>query len=273
MDVTGREKNLVNILKAEESRVSEWVDAILKSGNKKKNIGFLFRRLAHFSHLKAMHAYFIEQDEVSCKQNFYLNTRLNIASIGSGWGSAFQTGEDILCALLSDCENIISLASRVETPEMMAGRKASNGAGLHVYMLQLAIRSDDEGLRAMIERVARAGTKYERSEYSAGRDFFSLLLENDKNGLEELIQMKHSRIRSANPVDEDFMSYLGTVETKLCWHKGISVQIDNPMVPMELMPVRPLENYDDVYEFLKPGWVSSPVGLFDKIRNLFPPKP
>ena len=33
---------------------------------------------------------------------------------------------------------------------------------------------------------------------------------------------------------------------------GLEIEIDNPLVPMELMPVKPLDYYN--YDFLDPNW-------------------
>ena len=32
--------------------------------------------------------------------------------------------------------------------------------------------------------------------------------------------------------------------TKLAWMNGLEIEIDNPLVPMELMPVKPLDYYN-----------------------------
>ena len=49
-------------------------------------------------------------------------------------------------------------------------------------------------------------------------------------------------------------SFHPTLFTKLCWMNGLEIEIDNPLVPMKLMPVEPLEKYDLVYDFLKPDY-------------------
>lgn len=55
-----------------------------------------------------------------------------------------------------------------------------------------------------------------------------LLLKRDNDGLEDLIKNKDARIKSADPVKEHFMSFLGALEARLCWFKGIPVKIDSP---------------------------------------------
>jgi hypothetical protein len=36
---------------------------------------------------------------------------------------------------------------------------------------------------------------------------------------------------------------------------------------MHLMPVKPLVHYDDVYDFLKPGWVAPSAGLLARVSR------
>ncbi|WP_275994672.1 Imm49 family immunity protein [Burkholderia glumae] len=139
----------------------------------------------------------------------------------------------------------------------------------HVYMLQLAIRGDDDQISMMIRKFSENGKNSLRAKCAEDRDFYSLLLKRDKAGLESLIQSKHAPLNSADPIDEEFLSYLGVLEAKLCWRRGIPVEIDHPLVPMELMPVKPLDHYDDVYDFLKPGWVPPRQGLIGRVSRWF----
>ena len=81
--------------------------------------------------------------------------------------------------------------------------------------------------------------------------------------------MLDSKLPNEDPITGDFFTYLATFKTKLCWYRGIEVQIDSPRVPMDLMPVRPLAHYDDLYDFLQPGWVPPPQGLMSKVGRWF----
>lgn len=47
------------------------------------------------------------------------------------------------------------------------------------------------------------------------------------------------------------------------------VEIDHPLVPMELLPVRPLPQYSDVYDFRDPGWTLPPSNSIAKIAKWF----
>lgn len=219
-------------------------------------------------HLKlGIYDYLANGDIKSFKQNFYVASKLVMKMIDMEGDSSFDSGRNILFALLSDNDQIINGIACVETPELIRDRNNPLSSTFFAHMLQLAIRNENNALQEKIEKVAKHGKKPNREESASGQDFFSLLLKKDKDGLERLIQKKHAHIKSQNPLYEDFMSYIGTLETKLCWFKGIHVQIDSPLVPMDLMPVQPLEHYDDVYDFLKPGWTPPPQGMLAKLSN------
>lgn len=255
-----REEGLNTIKKAEEGRLPLDIGGLLYRRNKVR-IGTAIRNIAEFARTNAIYAYFVKHDISACKQNCYLATRLTLASVGQDGGAQFEIGNDFLYALLSDNRDVIDALSKVETPGLLRERGNPLSIRSYIYMVQLAIRDEDELLREMVAKVAKNGRKADRAEAAAEKDFFSLLLKRDQQGLEELILSKHACIKSFDPCEEDFISFLGTLETKLCWFRGIPVEIDHPLIPMELMPVKPLEHYDDVYDFLKPGWVPPRQGV------------
>jgi hypothetical protein len=263
-----REQKLLNVLGAEEKASLRQIEWFLHR-RRTVRLGTILYDLAGYARTRALHAYFIERDLEKCKQDFYLASKLAHASVGQDGGASFEVGVDIQIALLSDCEEIVKAIACVETPDLVSARNNPLYGHFHVYMLQMAIRGEDETVQAMIEKIAKHGRKPQRTECAEGRDFFSLLLKGDKKGLEALIQKKHASIPGSGVVAEEFMSYRGTLETKLCWYRGIPVEIDHPLVPMELMPIRPLAHYDNFYDFLEPGWEPPPQGLRGKLSQLF----
>lgn len=267
MNTLSREKRITNLLNAEERAHPALIERFLHR-RKTVRLGCVLYDLAGYARTRALYAYFIERDLEKCKQDFYLASKLANASVGQDGGASFEVGSDIQIALLSDCEEIVNAIAFVETPDLVIGRNNPLYSRFYVYMLQMAIRAEDETVRAMIEKTAKHGRKPLRAECAEGRDFFSLLLNRDKAGLEELIE-KHASIKGSGDVAEEFMSYQATLETKLCWYRGIPVEIDHPLVPMELMPIRPLARYDNVYDFLEPGWEPPPQGLRGKLSQLF----
>ena len=266
MDTRTREQKLCDLLAAEEDYVPFAIEAFLYR-RKQVRLGSVLRSLMGTARVRAIHAYYVKNDISAFKQNAYLATRLSLASVGQDGGSTFEVADDLFYALLSDSSGAINAMAAVEVPQLLQSRMNPLHSRFYVYMLQMAIRGENEIVQQMIRKVATNGRKPERIEAAAGRDFFSLLLKRDQAGLEERIKTKHAKPKNQDVETENFLSFFGTLEAKLCWLKGIPVQIDSPWVPMELMPVQPLDHYDDVYDFLKPEWVPPRQGLFGKISR------
>lgn len=212
--------------------------------------------------------FFVNGNKASLKQHFHVAMMLKIASIALYDYQRFQVGDEVRFALLSDNPAMIDAIAKLEPPYFVEGRSNPQNAEFKVHMYQLAIRGDYEALQAKVERLAKNGRKKDRELPAQGKDFFSLLMRGDKQGLEDLIA-QHAKFKSQDALTEDFMCFEGTIEAKICWIKGIQVQIDSPLLPMDLMPIEPLAHYDDVYDFLAPGYVPPKIGLFERLRYWF----
>ena len=261
--IAGRMKNWAEIAHNEMPGLVEKIRYRIKP----IDLRACYMSLASNHRIFGMYDYLVEGKIRSLKQHFYVASKLCLASIREDEYQQFETGGDIFDALLSDCSEVINAMAHLETPTLIRERDNPLWSRFHVHMLQLAIRGEDAALREKIEKIAKHGKKPERQASTSGQDFYSLLLQRDQAGLESLIQNKSARIKSADPLIEDWMSYLGTLQTKLCWLKGIPVQIDSPLVPMELMPIQPLAHYDDVYDFLQPGWVPPSQGIVGRVSR------
>ncbi|MBU9345558.1 contact-dependent inhibition immunity protein BcpI [Burkholderia multivorans] len=261
-------RKLANLVQAERGLLPELVhDAMYR--RTKVRLGIVYEGLASRARTQATFDCFVQHDLAQCKQNFYLASKLYSKAQGlDGWSGSLL-GMYALCALLSDDEGVINDLAGIESPELLSARDNLKSPEALDYKFQLAILGRDRELGELIEETARKGSKADRQAISDGEYFFSLLLSRDSTKLKDLIEKRHANIRCAWPEFENFISYLGTIETKICWRRGIQIEIDHPLVPMELMPVKPLDHYDDVYDFLKPGWVPPPQGLFGRVSRWF----
>lgn len=267
MTALSREQRLINVLDAEKKASNRQVELILHH-RKSTRLGSILCDLAGHARNRGIQAYFLEGDLEGCKQNFYLSSKLTLASVGLEGGASFEVGRDIQIALLSDSNDAIKAMSSLNFPDLVKARNDPLKNRFHVYMLQMAILGEDEVVSSMIEKIAAHGRNPLREECAAGRDFFSLLLKRDKAALETLIQRKHAGTKGSGIIAEEFMSYLGTLEAKLCWYRDVPVEINHPLVPMDLMPIRPLSRYDDIYDFLKPDWVPASQGFLSKLTKM-----
>ncbi|MDD1488916.1 hypothetical protein F9946_22980 [Burkholderia thailandensis] len=261
-------RKLTNLVQAEKGLIPELVQDALYRRDKVR-LGIVYDGLASRARAQAVFDYFVQHDIVQCKQNFHLASKLYLEAKGlDGW-SGFSLGMYALCALLSDNDDVISGLAEICTPKLLTERGDPKSPAALDHKFQLAILGKDRELEGLIEETARKGSKADRKAILDGEYFFSLLLSRDSGKLKDLIEKRRANIRCAWPEFENFISYLGTLETKLCWRRGIPVEIDHPLVPMELMPIKPLDHYDDVYDFLKPGWVPPPQGLIGRVSRWF----
>lgn len=226
-----------------------------------------------------MYGYFVEGNIQTFKQNFYIASKLRAASANKHWGETLSMDGSFLYPLLSDSAEIINTYSRLEPEEYLKNRDNPRVPQFFVHMIQLVLRDEHEALRVKIDKGARGSGKPYREEFKAGQDFYSLLLQRDRQALEARIlkeaQFWETIIKkgkmTGNPLTEDFLATNAVMYAKLCWIKGIEVQVDSPFVPMDLLPVAPLSHYDDSYDFLKSSWVIPPRGLMGKITRWLAP--
>jgi hypothetical protein len=258
------------------------------SNNENKGSGLLLtyddkrpdpeRAYMGYEHISlGMYGYFVEENIHTFKQNFYIASKLGAASAKEDGGETLSMDDSFLYPLLSDSAEIINTYSRLEPEEYLKNRDNPRAPQFFVHMIQLVLRDEHEALRVKIEKGARGSGKLYREEFKAGQDFYSLLLKRDWQALEARIlkeaQFWETIIKkgkmTGNPWTEDFLATNAVMYAKLCWMKGIEVQVDSPLVPKDLLPVAPLPYYDDPYDFLKPGWVPPPRGLLSKISRWF----
>jgi len=69
--------------------------------------------------------------------------------------------------------------------------------------------------------------------------------------LEKLVSPKVHKKRNTNPVLSQYISHPALGYAKLAWRHGIEVEVDSPLIPKEILPIRPLNKYEVPYDFLK----------------------
>jgi Immunity protein 49 len=213
-----------------------------------------------------MYAHYIDHDPQRFRQEFYVASMLELRRYSAHGVTEFALNTVLAYALLSDCRNVIEEAALLEVPEHIEHRDDPRASNFLLHMYQLAVLGDEDALRKKIAVGAERSGKSFRDEFASGTDFFSLLLARDKKGLEARIT-KLTKIPTRDASFEGLMALGATKEAKICWLKGIEVQIDSPMLPMELMPHQPLPQYDNVYDFLEPGWKPPLPGVLGKLMN------
>jgi hypothetical protein len=228
------------------------------------SLWFAMSDVERYALAKGLHGFYIEGNAAALKQWFHVATKVRLANRRDD----LITGVFLMPALLSDNEDVIQAAARATTDKLHKESVNPLYPGFHVRMIQQAILGEDDALRVNITKLAKNGEKRYRKPAAAGTDFYSLLLAQDKERLQSLVQ-EHANVKSADILFEESISYLATLQTKLCWRRGIELEIDSPLVPMVVMPVRRVGRYDDVYEFVNPEWVPPRQGILGRLERLF----
>lgn len=260
-----REEWLIRVVALLEELTKEGVIEYVRDYHKIRR-GAALRHMASLSEDRGLTRYFIDNDLSGLKQNFYVFCKLLMAAQmeSEPGGDAFATYTPFLNGLLSDSPEIYDWLANAELLE----KNQLKTPHFTFHQFQLVLRRDDEALRETIALVAQKGSKRDKALAQSGQDFFSLLLRQDKEGLQALIE-DHAKIKSVRELEGKFLAGFAVIHAKLCWYRGIEVQIENPLVPMALMPIKPLAAYDVEYDFLRPGWVPPQPGLLEKVKRWF----
>ncbi|MEJ7139170.1 Imm49 family immunity protein [Amphibiibacter pelophylacis] len=221
--------------------------------------------------LHGFYSCYVEDNFSMCRQWFYLASRLReeCCKFSNGWSMEFP--DPLIFALLSDCAPLIGRYGNLSTIakphlELPSFNEAALRPSRHdfrymVHYLQALIRRDwtcAGNIEICVRRSFKKMSAVDLEWFSVG----AALRDSNKDEIIELIYklLKPGVHKARNK--ERFRELSGQVWshhpvmfTKLAWMHGLEIEIDSPLVPMALMPIRPLEHYDDVYDFLKPGYV------------------
>jgi len=273
-------EDLRNLLAAGVEHANEYIPKgldLIHNPERRTRIGGVLSSLSYRHIGLGMHGYFVDGNIQSLKQHLSLASMLAVASTRESGGQDMSGWSLLMYAMLSDNSVVIDTVSHLEPEELVKNRDNPRLPQFDVHMLQLTLRDEHDALRAKIERGAKGAGKRFRAEFREGEDFFSLLLARNQPALEAQLHREASRWQAMRkkgtmtgfPLLEDLFAPTAVLYAKLCWLKGIPVQIDHPFVPKDWLPVAPLPNYENPYDFLKPDWVPPRRGLVGKISRWF----
>ena len=260
-----REESLTKVVVIWERLTEERVHRYFAEYNKLQR-GSVLGNIAPLSESRGLKSFFIDNDLRGLKQNFYVVCKLLMASQKEAepGGDVFAAYHPFLYGLLSDSPEIYDWLAHAD----LKNKDYVKGPHFLFHQFQLVLRQDDVALRETIAVVAKKGGNRDKALAAAEEDFFSLLLKQDKAGLQNLIEGQ-AKIKSAQELEGQFLAGFAVIHAKLCWIRGIEVEIKNPLIPMPLLHVQPLENYDVEYDFLRPDWVPPQPSLLDKMKRWF----
>jgi hypothetical protein len=227
------------------------------------HIGASYNSLATDTVRHALYSWYVDHDLASAKQWFYLAARLIAESTTKPKGATLWTCHDFMFPLLSDSPEMIALFATLSPPGVdnkpsFADKRENPREGeFQSYLVQTAIKGDDQKLDELVALFKAKSLKKNAKFNNAYIQFYTGLIGGDVPEMEAALDYL-GKLQSQNPTTEDFLAFHAVIMCKLAWLRGYEVQVDSPLVPMAFMPVAPLPHYDDVYEFLKPGWQAPP---------------
>lgn len=261
-----REERLLFALDYYSKRLPKELDLYIRHFYEINRSGVL-ASMSDFHRYQGLKSYFIDNDKVGMRQNFYMCMILLKLAREAGFDSnsegILQPWNDFLFSLLSESPECFHWISYMN----LANGNDARRPEFYYHIIQYLLIGDHDSVRSMIEIGAKKCNKDLREKFESKSDFFSLILNEDKNSLEKYI-INMAKMKPQN-ADRDFLHPGAVTHAKICWIKGINVEIDHPLVPMPLMPVAPLDHYEIEYDFLHPGWTPPPPSVFSKIKRWF----
>jgi len=121
-----------------------------------------------------------------------------------------------------------------------------------------AFRGEWEILGERAERVLAHPPKSGHAKsFLPDHRFYLALAKGDLVDMEQRIadlltpRMLHSREGMESGYTNQLLSTLGTVYAKLAWRHGYQVDLDTPYIPQAWLPIEPLDNYEDPFDFMR----------------------
>ena len=191
-----------------------------------------------------------KQDFESAKEYLYLYGIASLIRI-----KLFKMNEYSLklisYSLLSDNHALMKEVIKADHQYNMTDR-----CGSIINCIQAAVIDDYNELKCQLKEMRGSILKKRgKKSFFCDKQFFQGLLSNDISMVEEAIIMlatKHHKVRNKHMgvYVSEIISIPALTYAKLAWMKGMEVDINHPLVPKELLPIRPNSDYWE-YEFMK----------------------
>lgn len=253
------------------ANLKDWSAGLVDDADKirhkrKLNVSWIARRMSHSMAEFALHAFFVDRDPNESRQYFYTAALLRLYGISQNTSPAFNSSlttiPPFLYPLLSNDNHVIIIYSNVENQYFSKTIKEPTRESLEISMIQASMGNRDDELSEYINITRHQRTRIAKGPRKSNfciirgspmEDFFEALLWRDKEKLQTLVQRYYIN-NSKDAIFEDLLSVDGCIRTKLCWRRGIEIRPISPLIPLDLMPIEPLEHYRYEYDFLEPGW-------------------
>jgi hypothetical protein len=254
--VTSVQHGLEHVLKHQQALSKEvnFFLEIIESGGGDPEVCLL--RLSSLAKANALVSWFKDRDLDSFKHWCYVDGKLEYALFSRDpqrWFPAYL----IFAPVLSDNEPLIRWFSCNDRPFDMVRANDLRTAEFHGYQALLALRGDWKTLEERcLKIIGHSPSKMKK--YEIDHRFYLALARQDVQGMEaalqELTSPKVAKVRNIEQAFGFTEKLIGThavIYAKIAWRHGFKIKIDTPWIPQEWLPIAPLSNYLDPYEFMK----------------------
>jgi hypothetical protein len=215
--------------------------------------------LSGHAQASAIFSWFGIHDLHAMKQWFYVAAKLdqlyyrmeeNDPEIGRGYPELFKS-------ILSDHEALIDWFAHYDLAYDMKRVENHKTHDFWAYQVNVALLGDWPRLIKRCEKIINDPPRGSREQkYLVDHHFFLTLAHGDIEGmqsvLQEIVSPKaiQARLDYESGYTADLISTPAVVYAKIAWRHGYKVKIDSPYIPVEWLPVEPLNKYDPHYSFL-----------------------
>ncbi|GHV38843.1 hypothetical protein FACS1894179_02850 [Bacteroidia bacterium] len=208
--------------------------------------------------------YFILQQDISLKQCSYSVARLIDYSIKNFNSRIFDYDiYNVSFAFL--CDNIDYLRNTFANlaykgdgknyPDMDIMVRIGEPC-IYIHSMLQILKQDWDTLARNISILEQKVINKKKNElFIPDYEFYKAILEKNKEEAERaiyrLLEPKNHKKRNDDYIVNQLISMPALGYAKLAWLSGVEVEINDPLVPKELLPLQPNEKYNDYYDFLK----------------------
>lgn len=243
------------------------INLIVDRIKKNQHHGAVYESLAKSCSYKGLYAFIAEGNIGAFKQWFFVASLLRAESCKYSGGWDMWTPHAFIFPLLTDNQELIKRYSILTTVNDDDHHKSLSDAinypkegRFEVLRFQAVLRQDWDTVNQMktifFEKIKKP-KNFDLWEIN----FYDALQNKNDNAMKDIIyeylNPKVHKYLNQHLVEEfngEIWSHHPVMFTKLAWMNGLEIEIDHPLVPMELMPIKPLEHYDYHYDFLDPNW-------------------
>lgn len=214
-----------------------------------ENSYFFIPQLEGSNKVYALFSIYINKNIDQAKLHFHNSARIaEYMSNEYDWRIIDSGIERISCALLSDNAELIWRYSNLKNSKnhiLSIGYQLPNA-------VQNVLQGNWEKLQSNIVNLERFTKTQKYRWYAPTVNLFKGFLEKNKEEIETSLRelLDTHKKRNKDPLICKFFSIDTAGLCKLAWIKGYEIDLKSSLVPIELMPIQPLEKYED-YEFLK----------------------